>query len=121
VPRTCPQTALVASKLKQKVEKVSSRLTTSKTGTKRTCVYTTTVIVPTTITFGSPVTAARFDASRKAAGKGTTVVTVKGLGNVAWAVKAGNGLSVLKGTLDIVISAPRTTDAELEALARTIL
>jgi len=45
---------------------------------------------------------------------------VHGLGNAAWAVKRGNGLAVLKGTLDIVISAPKATVAELEALARKI-
>ena len=45
-------------------------------------------------------------------------MTVKGIGDQAWAVKAGNGLSALKGTLDLVIAAPKTTDAELEALRR---
>ena len=48
-------------------------------------------------------------------------MTVKGIGYQAWAVKAGNGLSALEGTLDLVISAPKTTDAELEALAKKII
>jgi hypothetical protein len=121
VPKTCPSTSVVAATLKQKVSKVASAFTSSSTGSKRTCTYTTSFVVPTTITFGSPVTAAAFAASQKAASKGVPVVTVHGLGNAAWAVKAGNGLAVLKGTLDIVISAPKTTDAELEALARKIL
>jgi len=46
---------------------------------------------------------------------------VHGLGDAAWAVKAGNGLAVPTGNLDIVIAAPQTTVAELEALARKIL
>ena len=121
VPKTCPSTSVVASTLKQKVSKVSSTLSSSSTGSKRTCTYTTSFVVPTKITFGSPVTAAAFAGSQKAASKGVPVVTVHGLGDAAWAVKAGNGLAVLKGTLDIVISAPQTTDAELEALARKIL
>lgn len=121
VPKTCPSTSVVASTLKQKVSKVASTFSSSSTGSKRTCTYTTSFVVPTKITFGSPVTAAAFAASQKAASKGVAVVSVHGLGDAAWAVKAGNGLAVLKGTLDIVISAPQTTDAELEALARKIL
>jgi hypothetical protein len=111
----------VTATLKQKVSKITSTVATTATGSKRTCTYKTTFVVPTTIIFGAPVTTAAFAASQKAAGKGVTVVTVHGLGNAAWAVKAGNGLAVLEGALDIVISAPQTTDAELEALARKIL
>ena len=121
VPRTCPSASLVTATLKHKVSKVTSTAASTKSGSSRTCVYKTSAPVPTTIRFGSPVTAAAFAASQKAASKGVAVVTVHGLGDAAWAVKAGNGLSVLTGTLDIVISAPQTTDAELEALARKIL
>ena len=121
VPKTCPSTSVVAASLKQRVSKVTPVASRTATGSKLTCTYTTSFVVPDTITFGSPVTATAFAASQKAAGKGVTVVAVHGLGNAAWAVKAGNGLSVLNGTLDIVISAPKTTDAELEALARKIL
>lgn len=64
---------------------------------------------------------AQFAASQKAASKGVPVVPVHGLGDAAWAVKAGNGLAVPTGNLDIVIAAPQTTVAELEALARKIL
>jgi hypothetical protein len=35
-------------------------------------------------------------------------------------VEKGNGLSVLDGSVNIVISAAETTDAELEALASQI-
>jgi uncharacterized secreted protein with C-terminal beta-propeller domain len=121
VPKACPTTSLVSATLKQKVSKLSSTTATTATGSKRTCVYTTNLAAPTTIIFGSPVSAAAFTASQKAAAKGVTVVSVKGLGNAAWVVTRGNGLSVLTGTLDIVISAPETTDAELEALAHKIL
>ena len=121
VPKTCPSAATITATLKQKVSKVTSTAATTSKGSNRVCTYKTSLPVPTTIRFGSPVTKAAFETSQKAAAKGTTVVSVHGLGSAAWVVKAGNGLSVLEGTLDIVISAPETTDAELEALARKIL
>ena len=121
VPKTCPSASVVTATLKHKVSKVTSTASTTATGSNRICTYKTSAPAPTTIRFGSPVTRAAFAASQKAAGKGVVVITVHGLGDAAWAVKAGNGLSVLKGTLDIVFSAPETTDAELEALARKIL
>ena len=47
---------------------------------KRTCTYKTSLAVPATITFGSPVMSAAFAASQKAASQGVAVVTVHGLG-----------------------------------------
>ena len=65
VPKTCPSKLLVASKLKQTVTKVTAKTTKSKTGTNSLCTYTTSTSSSTTITFGSPVTAAAFAASRR--------------------------------------------------------
>ena len=59
--------------------------------------------------------------SKASAASGVTITSVPGLGNQNWIVEQGNGLSVLEGTMDIVIEAPATTDAQLEALARQIL
>ena len=39
----------------------------------------------------------------------------------AWVVQEGNGFSVLDGTLDIVLSFGAASDAELEALATSII
>ena len=122
VPKTCPSTSVVASTLKQKVSKVASTFSSSSTGSKRTCTYTTSFVVPTKITFGSPVTAAAFAASQKAASKGVPVVSVHGLGDAAWAVKAGTASpSSREHSTSADQRPPQTTDAELEALARKIL
>ena len=117
VPKACPATSLVNAELKEKNKAVVT--TTTATG-GRICTYAGNAVVPTTIRFGE-TTPAAFAASQKAASKGVAVVSVKGLGTAAWVVKRGNGLSVLAGTLDITISAPSTTPAELEALARKLL
>src|SRR5690348_3105291 len=103
LPSSCPSTSVVAGALKEKITKVTSATVKGATGSKRTCVYANGTVAPTTIIFGTPVTAAAFAASETAASKGVAVASVHGLGNAAWVVKRGNGLSVLKGTLDIVI------------------
>ena len=112
---------MVAAALTLHVTAVTTTTAATATGSKRTCVYKTTFPVPDTIVFGSPVTAAKFAATQAAAATGVAVVTVHGIGTAAWAIKAGNGMAVLTGTLEIVISAPATTDTELEALAKKIL
>jgi hypothetical protein len=117
----CPKGWVVATYLKQRVNKVAASTTTGSTGTKRTCTYHFgRVPVPDTIIIGAPVTKAQFLASEPTAGSGVSFATVSGLGTAAWVIVPGNGLSMLRGTTDIVIEAPSTTDAELEALARKI-
>ena len=48
-------------------------------------------------------------------------MVLSGLGDSAWALKAGGGLVALKGTLEFVISAPHTSDRRLETLAHKII
>ncbi len=121
LPLACPSRATVATTLKERITKVASATTTTSRGTVKVCAYKTRYKTPTVIAFGTPVSHAKFTALRRMESRQARVVTVPGIGNEAWAVKRGGGLSFLKGTLDTGIAAPHTTDRELRALARTIL
>jgi hypothetical protein len=130
VPKTCPSVSVVTGALGQDITGVTATPLTSSTGSKLTCKYPLSIsgvpagLESTTITFGSPVTAAQFatmEANGVAADGPGFFSSVSGLGTQAWVVVRGNGLFVREGTLEIVISAPLTTDAQLEALARKIL
>ena len=119
----CPSAAVVTATLHQAISK-STSTTSHATGFSRICVYMTKhggIPSPITIRLGSPISASQFNLSVNAAKHGVAMVAVHGLGNEAWAVKRGNGLFVLKGTLMVVISAGGTSDAQLEALARKIV
>jgi hypothetical protein len=70
------------------------------------------------IILGSP---AAFKVSGVVAAKGVTVLNIKIQDHPAWVVQEGNGLAVLDGTLDIVLSFGAASDAELEALATSII
>jgi hypothetical protein len=94
---------------------------TTTAGYERICMYTTSGPEPITITFASPVSPSSFTASRKAFRRRAGVVKVGGLGDAAWAAKAGTSLFVLDGSLDIVIGSPGTPAAALEALARKLV
>jgi hypothetical protein len=101
---------------------------------QKTCLYTYSnaqqaaaagVIVPVTITFEFPVTKANFAASRHAAEHSVTPVTVPGLGDVAWVIKAprgdprgGNSLFVLSGTTEVVVGGP--PKASLPLMSRLV-
>jgi hypothetical protein len=106
--------------------------------TQKTCLYTYPnaqksaaegIIVPVTITFEFPVTKANFKASRKAAQHSVDPVTVKGIGDVAWVIKAprgdprgGNSLFVLSGTTEVVVGGPpKATVDRMTRLVRGIL
>ncbi|MGA2873219.1 MAG: hypothetical protein ABSF27_06495 [Candidatus Dormibacteria bacterium] len=127
VPKSCPSVSMVAGALGQDITGVTAAPQTGSTGSKLTCTYALSVsgipagIESTKILFASPITSAQFAASKASAASGVTITSVPGLGNQNWIVEQGNGLSVLEGTMDIVIEAPATTDAQLEALARQIL
>ena len=73
------------------------------------------------IILGSPVTQAAFKVSGVPVARGVTVLNIKILGHPTWVVQEGNGLSVLDGTLVIVLSFGAASDAELEALATSII
>jgi hypothetical protein len=106
--------------------------------TQRTCLYTYPnaqqtaaqgIVVPVTITYEFPVTKANFVAARHAAQHSVTPVTVLGVGDVAWVIKAplgdprgGNSLFVLSGTTEVVVGAPpKATVALMTALVHRIL
>ena len=86
-------------------------------------------IVPVTITFEFPVSKASFGASRRAAGLSVYTITVAGVGDAAWVVKApvadprsGNSLFVLSGKNEVVVGAPPQAPVRLlAALVRKIL
>jgi hypothetical protein len=136
VPKRCPAPATVRTALHQKVSKVkeyagpvaattmtgmgmppASAGTGQASGFERTCTYSGVVTEPISVTYVSPVTAKAFASSRAALTRSTEVVNVGGLGGPAWSPASGGVLFVLRGTLDIVISAPTSKVAELKALA----
>jgi len=89
---------------------------------ERTCTYSGSSNGPITISFVSPMTADAFRQSRTSLGKsGVATASVEGVADRAWAARAGGLLFVLKGSLDIVISAPRTSVADLKGLAGLIV
>jgi hypothetical protein len=68
----------------------------------------------------SPVTPVEFTASRNALRKSVGVIALRGIGAPAWATRDGGLVSVLRGTLEVVISASGTSLAGLTALAREL-
>ena len=121
LPSACPTAALVQAKLGHKVTKTDSVKITSGGEQVRTCGYKTSFKVPTIIVFATPISHAKFLAARTAESKKAHVVVLSGLGGSAWALKAGGGLAVLRGTLEFAVSAPHTGDGRLEALAHKII
>ena len=72
------------------------------------------------ISFVAPVTPAEFNVAREDLSRNMKVVTLRDLGTSAWASPSGGLLFVLKGAVDIVISASATSLVELKAIARKI-
>ena len=87
---------------------------------ERTCTYARGSVTPITVSFVAPVTSAEFTAARIALSRSVRVVVLRDLGTPAWGAKAGGLLFVLKGSLDVVISASATSVASLTALARDV-
>ncbi len=130
LPRHCPRIGVVTKLLGLPISKLTSRTRKVSPGRRaeRSCIYANGTPVPTTIAFVSAVSRSTFDAARRNASKSVRPFTVHGLGDEAWEVDAparypaaGKSLFVLDGTLDIVVGAPRATDAELVRLVRTLL
>jgi hypothetical protein len=89
---------------------------------ERTCTYSGSLTGPITVSFVSPVTPEAFTRSRASLRtSGVAVALVEGTGDTAWAARSGGLLFVLEGSLEIVISAPRTSVADLRALANRIV
>lgn len=147
LPRTCPPLQLVRATLKIRVSALSSytSVLAYPTGSaavpvarppayQKTCVYSANggysgQIVPTTISFAAVVSRHDFASARANAARSLRPFTVAGLGDAAWAVdppaydpRAGSSLFVLKGPLDIVLTAPNKASlSELVALARKLV
>jgi carbohydrate-binding DOMON domain-containing protein len=141
IPRTCPAASVLKAKLRQNVTHVTSYAgpissTTlagmgpapdaahykSTSQTERTCTYAGSATGRITISFVAPMTTKAFVRSRTSLRKsGVAVAVVKGVGDTAWAARTGGLLFVLKGSLDVIISAPRTSMADLKALANELV
>jgi len=137
IPHACPSASVLKEKLRQNVTHVTSYAgpissTTlagmgpapdaahykSTSQNERTCTYAGTTTGRITISFVAPMSAKAFFRSRAALREsGVLVAAVEGVGDTAWAPRAGGLLFVLKDDLDLIISAPRTSMADLKALA----
>ena len=84
------------------------------------CTYkgTGSISAKVSISVGTPT---EFKAGQQNVGANIKVAAVSGLGDEAYGIVGGGGLWVLKGNLQIEVTAPFTTAAQDEALARQIL
>ena len=62
-----------------------------------------------------------FAASEHNVAAGLTIVSVPGLGDEAWAPKGSGSVFALKGSVQVEVLSPLSTDAQVQALARQIL
>lgn len=135
----CPPSTLLTSTLHQRLGRATAHLARigsitsagfgpAPTGAprhatsqyERTCTYARGTSTPVTVSFVAPVTSAEFTAERTALGRSSHMVVLRELGTQAWASGA-NGLAfVLKGTVDVLISAPAASLATVAALAREV-
>jgi hypothetical protein len=137
LPRHCPSATLVKRTLQVKTVRVESRTRTvgavsqvggfgaptsttpaKPAGQERTCVYTTRA-APVTIVFTTPVTAAGFASARKSFARASKVAVVRGVGDSAWGTADGE-LFVLRGQVEIVITATGARPAALASLGRAV-
>jgi hypothetical protein len=147
LPSHCPPLRLVRSTLGLRATKVTTFTSEIEypygsvampvkraPGFQKTCVYAADgryqgQIVPATISFAAVVTRKDFESARANAARSVKPFTVRSLGDEAWAVappkldpRAGSSLFVLKGPLDIVLTAPaQASIPRLVALARRLL
>jgi len=140
-PSACPAASVLSAALRLKIRHVSSYVGSISSTTipgmgpapddahykkttqrERTCTYSGSPNGPITISFIAPITADAFSRSRTSLRRsGVAVVTIARLGDTAWAARASGLVFVLQGSLDIVISAPRSSLADLKALADRIV
>jgi len=113
--RTCPSASEVNTDLGVHVKAPTSKTTTYS----KTCSYGGSV-VPTMVTFQVD-TAASFAAGENAVEKAEGVVKIKGLGQAAWATKAGGSLYVYDNGQTVKIISILVPTAKLEVLARKLI
>ena len=141
IPHACPASSVLKAKLRQNVTHVTSYAgpissTTlagmgpapdkahykSTSQNERTCTYAGSATGRITISFVAPMTTKAFVRSRSSLrNSGVAVAVVKGVGDTAWAARSGGLRFVLKGGVDLIISAPRTSVADLKALANELV
>ena len=111
----CPSASVVNTVLGQKNKAPVS--TVEPFG--KTCTYHGSGAVSTTIAFQKDTAASFADGEKAAAILG--IVKVPGLGQAAWATKAGGSLYILDEGESIKIFSPLTSTKQLEALAHKLL
>jgi hypothetical protein len=147
LPHSCPSLSLVRSTLHVKANRVTTYTSELEypygspalpvkraPAYQKTCVYAADgkfsgQIVPTTISFAAVVTKKDFASARKNASRSVKPFGVPRLGDAAWAVappkfdpRAGASLFVLKGSVDIVLTAPNQASVgRLVKLARRLV
>jgi len=84
------------------------------------CTYKGGGVIPTKITI-SEGTPAEFAASERNVAAGLPVVSVPGLGDKAWGPKGAGTVFALKGSVQVEVLSPLSTDAQVQALARQII
>ena len=84
------------------------------------CTYKGSGVIPTKITI-SVGTPAEFAASEHNVAGGLTVVSVPGVGDKAWGPKGVGTVFALKGSVQVEVLSPLSTDAQVQALARQII
>jgi hypothetical protein len=85
------------------------------------CTYKGSGVVPTKvdISVGTPSEFQAGEAAVRSAG--LTVVSVPGLGSEAWAPQGVGSIYVLNGSVQIEVSSPLSSSAQVQALARQLL
>jgi hypothetical protein len=111
----CPSALVVGSALGQHLKAPTS----TTTAYAKVCSYKGTSVVPTRVQFERDTTAT-FNAGEKAV-PASIRAKVSGLGKAAYGTKVGGFLAVFLGNESIRITAPGTSLAQLEKLARKLV
>jgi hypothetical protein len=114
--KKCPAAAIVNAALGQH----DSGPVVSGTAIYEICTYKGSGVIPTTVTI-SEGTRAEFATSEHNVAARLTVGSVPGLGDEAWGPKGVGTVFVLKGSVQVEVLSPLSTDAQVQALARQLI
>jgi hypothetical protein len=114
--KKCPSAAMVNTALGQH----DSGPVVSGTSVYEICTYKGSGVIPTKVTI-SEGTRTEFAASEHNVAASLTVVSVPGLGDEAWGLKGAGTVFVLKGSVQVEVLSPLSTDTQVQALARQII
>jgi hypothetical protein len=109
----CPSLSVVNADLAQ------SHTVSQASGTSqdKLCTYRGGGVAPSTVAIAIATLATFHAGEQVVANHGVAVVKVPGLGDEAWAVKAGGSLTWIRGDTQVQITSPGSTLAQLETLA----